>query len=258
MTAAPPAAVPPLPAPYLRAVLAHPEDDGPRLVAADWWDEQGAAARAEFVRVQCELARLGPMSRKSWGRRKYGKRIRALNRRELKLYRGEWDAEVIPAAWVTADEIYPAFVYRRGFVEGVICPATDFLAHADAIRAACPLKRVQLTGWIDVIEPCAPCIGGEQAMRIKGRPGTTPFYDGPLPSPEEHRRGARFPAREPVLIAGDLFAAEFPGIDFELSPVTSWDTPPPPTSAENMWRAWELVRGADPRTIAAPREGTGG
>jgi uncharacterized protein (TIGR02996 family) len=46
MTAASPAAVPLLPAPYLRQVLAHPDDDGPRLCAADWWDEQGAAERA--------------------------------------------------------------------------------------------------------------------------------------------------------------------------------------------------------------------
>ena len=44
---------------FLDAILAHPDDDGPRLVYADWLDEQGQAARAEFIRVQCELARLG-------------------------------------------------------------------------------------------------------------------------------------------------------------------------------------------------------
>jgi uncharacterized protein (TIGR02996 family) len=52
--------VPALPDSYLRAILALPDDDGPRLCAADWWDEQGAAERAEFVRVQCELARRYP------------------------------------------------------------------------------------------------------------------------------------------------------------------------------------------------------
>lgn len=40
-----------------RAVLAHPKDDGPRLCYADWWEEQGQAARGEFIRVQCEVAR---------------------------------------------------------------------------------------------------------------------------------------------------------------------------------------------------------
>ena len=40
----------------LRGVEASPDDDLPRLVYADWLDEQGRHARAEFIRVQCELA----------------------------------------------------------------------------------------------------------------------------------------------------------------------------------------------------------
>ena len=32
--------------------------DLPKLVYADWLDEHGRHARAEFIRVQCELARL--------------------------------------------------------------------------------------------------------------------------------------------------------------------------------------------------------
>jgi uncharacterized protein (TIGR02996 family) len=43
---------------YLCAVCWAPLDDGPRLVYADWLDERGECARAEFIRVQCELARL--------------------------------------------------------------------------------------------------------------------------------------------------------------------------------------------------------
>jgi uncharacterized protein (TIGR02996 family) len=45
----------------LRAIRAHPEEDTPRLMFADWLDEQGDEAsrlRAEFVRLQCEIARL--------------------------------------------------------------------------------------------------------------------------------------------------------------------------------------------------------
>jgi uncharacterized protein (TIGR02996 family) len=38
---------------FLEAILADPEEDGPRLVYADWLDEQGEAGRAEFIRVQC-------------------------------------------------------------------------------------------------------------------------------------------------------------------------------------------------------------
>jgi uncharacterized protein (TIGR02996 family) len=42
---------------FFRAIEADPDDDTPRLVFADWLDEQGGAAnaaRAEFIRVQCE------------------------------------------------------------------------------------------------------------------------------------------------------------------------------------------------------------
>src|SRR2546422_761256 len=47
-------------APFLRAICAHPDDDGPRLVYADWLDERGDP-RGEFIRVQCGLAKLsGP------------------------------------------------------------------------------------------------------------------------------------------------------------------------------------------------------
>jgi uncharacterized protein (TIGR02996 family) len=41
----------------LNACRAAPADDTPRLVLADWLDEHGDGDRAEFVRLQCELAR---------------------------------------------------------------------------------------------------------------------------------------------------------------------------------------------------------
>ena len=41
----------------LAAIRAAPDDDAPRLIYADWLDEHGQPERAEFIRVQCELAR---------------------------------------------------------------------------------------------------------------------------------------------------------------------------------------------------------
>ena len=35
----------------------NPDDDAPRLIFADWLDEHGEARRAEFIRVQVELAK---------------------------------------------------------------------------------------------------------------------------------------------------------------------------------------------------------
>src|SRR5262245_42711851 len=43
----------------LRAVLDKPADDSSRLVYADWLEENGESERAEFIRVQCEVVRLG-------------------------------------------------------------------------------------------------------------------------------------------------------------------------------------------------------
>lgn len=42
----------------LTAIRTHPEEDTPRLMFADWLEEQGDEVRAEFLRLQCELARL--------------------------------------------------------------------------------------------------------------------------------------------------------------------------------------------------------
>jgi uncharacterized protein (TIGR02996 family) len=37
-----------------RAICEHPAEDTPRLVYADWLDENGRPERAEFIRLQCE------------------------------------------------------------------------------------------------------------------------------------------------------------------------------------------------------------
>jgi uncharacterized protein (TIGR02996 family) len=41
-----------LPDPFVRAIIASPYDDLPRLIAADWLEERGQVERAEFIRVQ--------------------------------------------------------------------------------------------------------------------------------------------------------------------------------------------------------------
>jgi uncharacterized protein (TIGR02996 family) len=43
---------------FLRAIIEQPDDDGHRLVYADWLEEHGEEARAGFIREQMELAKL--------------------------------------------------------------------------------------------------------------------------------------------------------------------------------------------------------
>src|SRR4051812_9631121 len=44
---------------FLRSIVERFDDDTPRLVYADWLEKHGEPKRAEFIRVQCELAQLG-------------------------------------------------------------------------------------------------------------------------------------------------------------------------------------------------------
>src|SRR5207302_10860256 len=49
---------------FWAAIREAPEDDAPRLVYADWLDDHGEADRAELIRTQCALVKLGPDRRK--------------------------------------------------------------------------------------------------------------------------------------------------------------------------------------------------
>lgn len=43
-----------LPPDLLAPILTHPDDDLPRLIAADWLEENGQGEWAEFIRSQIE------------------------------------------------------------------------------------------------------------------------------------------------------------------------------------------------------------
>src|SRR5262245_54635039 len=45
---------------FLRSILDAPEDDVPRLVYADWLEDNGDPGRSEFIRTQVRLAQLPP------------------------------------------------------------------------------------------------------------------------------------------------------------------------------------------------------
>ena len=57
----------------LQAVLDDPEDDGIRLIYADWLEEHGRAERAAFIRAQIEDARLPRAGGNAVGRSRRGR-----------------------------------------------------------------------------------------------------------------------------------------------------------------------------------------
>src|SRR5215831_11981720 len=68
---------------FLNAILADPAADAPRLVYADWLEENGQSGRAEFLRGQCELEKCP----KDNGRRK---ELEVRGRELLAIHRDEW------------------------------------------------------------------------------------------------------------------------------------------------------------------------
>jgi uncharacterized protein (TIGR02996 family) len=95
---------------FLRAVRESPDDDAPRLVYADWLDEHGDHDRAEFIRVQCELAGLDETDPR---RDDPERREREL----LERHEPRWLGEL--------PEAVSSWSFRRGFLERLIVVARD-------------------------------------------------------------------------------------------------------------------------------------
>jgi uncharacterized protein (TIGR02996 family) len=89
---------------FLQAICEAPEDDTPRLVYADWLEENGQPERAQFIRVQCERERLPPDD----------PAVPALLAREKKLLRGRrkrWQAD--RPAWAGVGDFHRGFLVPR-------------------------------------------------------------------------------------------------------------------------------------------------
>jgi uncharacterized protein (TIGR02996 family) len=135
----------------LADVIANPGDDFPRLVYADWCEDNGREARAEFIRVQCEVAGIRPGEWCVNGPRDDGeptsgcdcRRCTRLRReRELLVAReNEWTPDPFSRLGVTIDR----WGWRRGFIGDVRLPCHAWMSHGRALADAAPLELVQLS-----------------------------------------------------------------------------------------------------------------
>ncbi|OWK40988.1 TIGR02996 domain-containing protein [Fimbriiglobus ruber] len=101
---------------FLRAIRARPDDDAVRLVYADWLEEHGRPARAEFIRAQCAAEKVAARPEKQ----RLEKRADDL----LGEHREEWTRAVRAAA----PSLVPDSVqFRRGFPALVVTTATRYL-----------------------------------------------------------------------------------------------------------------------------------
>lgn len=123
----------------LAAVAADPANDLPRLVYADWLDDHGHATRAEFIRLQCQIAKLevGPRAEvdRNW----------RLWKRQQDLLDDHLEEVLGPAAFLASPEpVSPSLrpELRRGFAWEVALPVGRFLQIDHALAALPLLPRV--------------------------------------------------------------------------------------------------------------------
>jgi uncharacterized protein (TIGR02996 family) len=160
----------------LATILREPDEDMPRLAFADWLDENGEPERAEFIRVQCRLARM-PAAPRPLAVKKQRAAVRVFpTLRERHRANLEARERVLlvdfPAApyWglpASLTQTHPhreplssggagircfgrhvrgvECHYRRGFAERVVCEAADWTEHGPAILREHPVREVELT-----------------------------------------------------------------------------------------------------------------
>jgi uncharacterized protein (TIGR02996 family) len=119
--------------PFLAAINAHLDADVPRLMFADWLQENGDEARAEFIRLQIRLHNEQPSDAN-----------RAERIRELELqhaHRERWQAGF--PDWCQRGS------YRRGFRFHVSATARQWIKDGAEVRRLTPLAHLTLSRTVD-------------------------------------------------------------------------------------------------------------
>jgi len=117
---------------FLRSIVNDPDDDAPRLIYADWLDEQGDADRAEFIRLQVRLFRMSvnDPNYKSMHERSY----------ELSQpHHVEWVNRLPQFEHVHWES------FERGFISAVQFTEPDaYFHHAAKVLYAAPIQELRL------------------------------------------------------------------------------------------------------------------
>lgn len=99
---------------FIETIRAHPDDDAPRLIYADWLEERDEP-RGEFIRVQIQLAGTGKDPPARWD-------LEQRQHRLLHQYGWQWVYKPFDP-----HPYYQKPVFVRGFVEAAEIPAELFL-----------------------------------------------------------------------------------------------------------------------------------
>jgi uncharacterized protein (TIGR02996 family) len=115
---------------FIQVIRENPDDDGPRLIYADWLDEQGDP-RGEFIRIGCENDRLGHTE--AWR-----------NNERWWRHHGEWAGPTLAAIANGRNRDASVYSFRRGFVEIVELNDYELAEHAEALFQENPIREVNV------------------------------------------------------------------------------------------------------------------
>jgi uncharacterized protein (TIGR02996 family) len=158
----------------LSAIAAHPHEDTPRLVYADWLDEHGQPVRAEFIRAQIEIARLELLPRAAQNA------FVPVYRRHQQLLDDHRPELLGPLA--PLDDV-ATIMFRRGFVSEIRLPVSVFLEHAALVAGQRPLPYVSVTRVVGRLF---------EFLRNPNTNSVASIHGWYSPSPDDH------PPRDPV------------------------------------------------------------
>lgn len=123
---------------FLADIAEHPDDDAPRLVFADWLEDQGRGPQGEFIRVQCDLERLGPSD----------ERVPVLRAREyylVKRYGAGWAGGWLGLHLPHLGGSRP-YHFRRGMMEGLSLQLPTLRQHGEDLFARLPIRHLDIFG----------------------------------------------------------------------------------------------------------------
>ena len=156
----------------LAAVCATPKDDLPRLVLADWLEEHGETERAEFIRVQCEMAKHptclepGHACDRCAELRRFERWWIETNRQSLQAEYKPFLVGLLRQDW---DDVDSGLLFARGFVAEVRCTLADWCGGAcshSAYGARCSYGVIPLG---DASFSCPACRGTGRTAGIRPR-----------------------------------------------------------------------------------------
>lgn len=114
---------------FLDEFIEHPDDDVPRLIYADWLDEQGDA-RGEFIRVQCELAQTDRLSPDFY-------ELTDRSEKMLDEFGSEWATELKQNVRKVA--------FHRGFIDTITMIARLFVSEGEQLVNTIPIHWLRFT-----------------------------------------------------------------------------------------------------------------